>query len=137
MFRRRMLRSNKRQAAAREDLSVCLRDESRQSPILRFNPTAWAKLLYLRDLGDTEVGGFGISAADDPLYIEDVQLVQQACTGVSVAFDDQAVADFFDQQVDQGRRPESHEPQMPRPFRRLDIQPQNLLAGRRSDHRIG
>jgi hypothetical protein len=75
-------------------------------PALRFSPTAWAKLLYLRDLGDSEVGGFGITAADDLLLVEDVQLVRQVCTGASVAFDDQAVADFFDRQVDQGRRPE-------------------------------
>jgi proteasome lid subunit RPN8/RPN11 len=32
---------------------------------LRFSPTAWAKLLFLRDYGDTEVGGFGIAASDD------------------------------------------------------------------------
>ena len=32
--------------------------------------------------------------------------MRQVCTGVSVAFDDQAVADFFDRQVDLGRRPE-------------------------------
>ena len=32
--------------------------------------------------------------------------MRQVCTGASVAFDDQAVADFFDQQVDLGRRPE-------------------------------
>jgi hypothetical protein len=77
-----------------------------EPPILRFSPTAWAKLLFLRDRGDSEVGGFGISAAEDLLFIEDVQLVRQVCTGISVAFDDQAVADFFDRQVDQGRRPE-------------------------------
>jgi len=29
-------------------------------PTLRFSPYAWAKLLYLRDRGDSEVGGFGI-----------------------------------------------------------------------------
>ena len=76
-------------------------------PGLRFSPTAWAKLLYLRDVGPTEVGGFGIAPADDLLYIDDVRLVRQACTAISVAFDDQSVADFFDQQVDQGRRFES------------------------------
>ena len=81
-------------------------DRAWEPPSLRFSPTAWAKLLYVRDLGESEVGGFGISAADDLLYIEDVQLVRQVCTGVSVAFDDQAVADFFDRQVDQGRKPE-------------------------------
>ena len=70
--------------------------------MLRFSPTAWAKLLFLRDLGDTEVGGFGIAAADDLLYVTDVQLVRQICTSASVEFDDQSVADFFDRQVDAG-----------------------------------
>lgn len=69
---------------------------------LRFSPTAWAKLLFLRDAGDTEVGGFGISAADDLLLVEDVQLVRQVCTMASVAFDDHSVADFFDRQIDAG-----------------------------------
>ena len=72
------------------------------APTLRFSPTAWAKLLFLRDAGDTEVGGFGISAADDPLLIEDVQLVCQVCDLASVSFDDDSVADFFDRQVDAG-----------------------------------
>ena len=75
-------------------------------PTLRFSPTAWAKLLYLRDLGDTEVGGFGISAPDDLLLVEDVRLVRQVCSLAHVAFDDAAVADFFDEQVDQGRHPQ-------------------------------
>ncbi len=75
-------------------------------PKLRFTPYAWAKLLYLRDLGDTEVGGFGISSADDLLLIEDVRLVEQRCTSVTVRFEDEAVADFFDEQVDRGLRPE-------------------------------
>ena len=76
------------------------------APPLRFTPTAWAKLLYLRDRGDTEVGGFAISAASALLSIEDVQLVRQICSPTSVVFDDQSVADFFDKQVDQGRSPQ-------------------------------
>ena len=76
------------------------------TPTLRFTPNAWAKLLYLRDYGETEIGGFGISSADELLLIEDVQLVKQQCTAVTVAFDDEAVADYFDQQVDIGRQPE-------------------------------
>ena len=74
--------------------------------MLRFSPAAWAKLLYLRDRGETEVGGFGISSADDLFYLEDVSLVRQACTCVSVKFDDLAVADHFDRQVDEGLQPE-------------------------------
>jgi len=75
-------------------------------PSLRLTPYAWAKLLYLRDLGSTEVGGFGISATGNLLLIEDLVLVRQTCTDVSVKFDDAAVADHFDKQVDLGRPPE-------------------------------
>jgi hypothetical protein len=74
-------------------------------PILRFTPTAWAKLLYLRDLGDTEIGGFAITPANDPLLVEELATVRQLVTMASVAFEDTAVADFFDQQVDLGRKP--------------------------------
>lgn len=74
-------------------------------PTLRLTPTAWAKLLYLRDRGETEVGGFGISSAIDLLLVEDFILVPQLCTNVTVAFADEAVADFFDRQIDFGRAP--------------------------------
>jgi len=72
------------------------------TPALRFSPYAWSKLLFLRDCGDTEVGGFGISAEKDLLLIEDVRLIGQHTTLVSVQFDDEAVADYFDEQVDAG-----------------------------------
>ena len=75
-------------------------------PVLRFLPTAWAKLLFFRDRGDTEIGGFGITKADDLLYVEDFVTVEQAATGASISFDDEAVADLFDSQVDAGRKPE-------------------------------
>src|SRR4051812_42770484 len=77
-----------------------------RSPPLRLTPYAWAKLVYLRDLGETEVGGFGVSRPGDLLLVEDVQLVRQQCSLVTVKFDDNSVADYFDGQVDQGRRPE-------------------------------
>jgi proteasome lid subunit RPN8/RPN11 len=73
---------------------------------LQFTPTAWAKLLFLRDLGSTEIGGFGLAAAGNLLRVEDVVLVEQVCTAIHVEFNDRSVADFFDQQVDAGRRPE-------------------------------
>jgi len=74
--------------------------------MLRFSPTAWAKLLYFRDRGDTEIGGFGITAKDDLLLVEDFVTVRQKASMASVSFDDDAVADFFESQVDAGRRPE-------------------------------
>lgn len=62
--------------------------------------------MSLRDLGPTEVGGFGIADASDLLSIQDVALVKQQCTETFVAFDDTAVADFFEDQVALGRRPD-------------------------------
>jgi hypothetical protein len=62
--------------------------------------------LFLRDLGPTEVGGFGFSAPYDLLLIQDISLVKQRCTSVTVRFDDQAVADHFDDCVDLGHKPE-------------------------------
>src|SRR4051812_26054868 len=88
--------------AMKKNLKTC-----RPSPVLRFSPTAWAKLLFLRDAGDTEIGAFGISAPDDFLLVEEVELVRQTCTWATVEFDDEGVANFFDEQVDKGRQPES------------------------------
>jgi proteasome lid subunit RPN8/RPN11 len=62
--------------------------------------------VHLRDLGPTEIGGFGVSAVGEPLLIEEVALVSQACDWASVLLDDAAVADYFDRQVEAGRRPE-------------------------------
>lgn len=77
-----------------------------RGPVLRFSPTAWAKLLYFRDKSDNEVGGFGITEPDDLLLVTEFVTVKQEVTGASVKFDDEAVADFFDAQVDLGRKPE-------------------------------
>jgi proteasome lid subunit RPN8/RPN11 len=75
-------------------------------PTLRFSPTAWAKLLYFRDKSANEVGGFGITKADDLLLVTEFITVKQEVSGVSVRFDDEAVSKFFDEQVDLARRPE-------------------------------
>ena len=72
---------------------------------LRFSPYAWAKLLYLRDAGNTEVGAFGIGMPDDPLAIIDVVTVKQKVSIATVEFDDESVADFFEDQVELGRKP--------------------------------
>jgi proteasome lid subunit RPN8/RPN11 len=63
-------------------------------------------LLYLRDAGETEIGGFGITAPGEPLLVESIELVTQRTSPIHVEFLDEAVADFFDAQVDAGREPE-------------------------------
>ncbi len=82
------------------------KNQQRQRPSLRFSPTAWAKLVFLRDITDNEVGGFGITEVDDLLFVTDFALVKQKVTSVSVSFDDIAVADFFEDMVEAGRKPE-------------------------------
>jgi proteasome lid subunit RPN8/RPN11 len=83
-----------------------LRETLPRAPKLQFSPTAWAKLLYVRDAGDTEIGGFAVTRSNDPLFVEDLVLVAQFCTAVHVEFDDNSVADYFHRMVDAGRRPE-------------------------------
>ncbi|MCA9056304.1 MAG: hypothetical protein KDA75_20890, partial [Planctomycetaceae bacterium] len=62
--------------------------------------------MCLRDLGPTEVGGFGITDSSDLLFVREFVLIPQRCTEVTVAFEDTAVAEYFDEQIDLGRRPE-------------------------------
>lgn len=47
-----------------------------------------------------------MTSPDDVMLVEDFRLVRQQCTAISVEFDDDSVADFFDDQVDAGRKPE-------------------------------
>ena len=68
---------------------------------LRFAPLAWLKWQFLCHAGPTEVAGFGLSAAHDPLYVKDILVVGQRATAVTVAFDDAAIADLFDRMTDQ------------------------------------
>ena len=72
---------------------------------LVFAPLAYLKLQYLCHAGPTEVGAFAISAPHHLLYITDLLTIRQETTAVSVRFDDNAVADYFDHCVDQGLRP--------------------------------
>src|SRR4051794_37508602 len=75
-------------------------------PVLTFSALAWLKLQYFCHAGESEIGGFGISAADEHLYIEDFVTVQQIGSMATVEFADSAVADYFDACVDAGLTPE-------------------------------
>jgi proteasome lid subunit RPN8/RPN11 len=76
------------------------------NPSLTFAPLAWLKLAFFCHLGDTEIGGFGISSKEDLLYVEDFVTIRQQATEVSVYFLDEAVADHFDTCVEQGLAPQ-------------------------------
>ncbi len=85
--------------------SLRCRMATRSRTTLRFTPTAWAKLVFLRDAGPTEIGGFGIAAPDDLLCVEDVVLVNQVATPTTVTLDELAVAEFFQRQISAGQTP--------------------------------
>lgn len=55
--------------------------------------------------GNTEIGGFGITAADNPFLVEDFVTVNQENYSFFVKFDDEAVANFFEDQVEAGKHP--------------------------------
>lgn len=74
-------------------------------PRLTFSPYAWAKLLFMRDQSNNEVGAFAIASNDELLHITDLVIVKQVVSGASVSFDDEGVADFFDAQVLLERKP--------------------------------
>lgn len=99
-------RAEASQSWRRPDPQRHRRRHHRHSDALVFAPLAWAKLMFFLHAGGTEVGGFGVSSAADPLYVEEFRTVRQHATAVSVAFDDAAVADHFDACVDRGLKPE-------------------------------
>jgi len=100
------IQANLTQTKHKSSSQVEKKTEYTKRAALRFSPTAWAKLLYFRDKSDNEVGGFGITEPDDLLCVREFITVKQQVTPVSVKFDDEAVADLFENQVDLGRKPE-------------------------------
>lgn len=70
------------------------------SPELRFSPYAYAKMVFMRDMSNNEVGGFGITYPEDPLLVEDFILVPQEVGPASVEFNDIGVADFIERMME-------------------------------------
>jgi proteasome lid subunit RPN8/RPN11 len=73
--------------------------------ILKFTPYAWAKLIYMRDRGPTEVAGYGISSIKEPLLVTDFVLVKQESSAATFSFDDKGLADYFDDMIDENLQP--------------------------------
>ncbi len=80
--------------------------DERTLPQLWFTPAAWIKLNWLAHAGDTEIGGFGLTEDPHELCVSEFHLVAQQCTAVTVSFDDESVADYFERMVDAGHKPE-------------------------------
>ena len=63
---------------------------------LVFSNKAWAKLVHFRDKKDIEIGGFGISSENDPLYVIDFQTTKQEGSMGSIDFDDEDLSLYVD-----------------------------------------
>jgi len=72
---------------------------------LRFSPTAWHKILYMREIADVEVSGFGISSRENPLLVEDFVLIKQVSSIASTDMDDESVSDHMENMAELGYQP--------------------------------
>jgi len=72
---------------------------------MRFTPYAYAKMLWMRDRGDTEVAGYATTATNDPLLVTDFRLVKQKCTGASFELDPDDLVDDVECTLDAGLAP--------------------------------
>lgn len=88
-----------------KDTEEMMKPKMTFSKVLRFTPYAWAKLIWMRDRGDTEVAGYGITATEDPLLVTDFRLVKQECTSVEFHFDPEDGAEFMELMLDEGLMP--------------------------------
>jgi proteasome lid subunit RPN8/RPN11 len=60
----------------------------------------------MRDAGNVEVSGFGITSKDDPLCVYDICIVEQQSSVASVELDPISIADLYDDCIDAGLHPE-------------------------------
>jgi len=72
---------------------------------LQFTPYAWAKLLWMRDQGDTEVAGYATTATNNPLLVTDFRLIKQKCTKASFELDPDDLIEDVEHTVNQGLAP--------------------------------
>jgi len=72
---------------------------------IRFTPYAYAKLIWMRDRGTTEVAGYGVTATSDPLLVTDFVLIKQKCTIVTFDLDPIDGAEYMERMMDHGLMP--------------------------------
>jgi hypothetical protein len=74
--------------------------------VLKFTPYSWAKLVFLRDLGKTEVGFMALTKRPDLNRVIDVLMPPQECSSAYTEFKEEGLAEFFEKMVDKGHHPE-------------------------------
>lgn len=79
---------------------------TRDNPVLKFTPYAWAKLIYMRDKGNTEISGFGVAGNREKLLeITDFVLLPQVCNSVNTKFEGDAIGEYVEDMFDKGFHP--------------------------------
>lgn len=73
--------------------------------VLRFSREAFRKLEYLRDVGDTEIAGFGVTNPEDSMHVMHFLMIEQENSVAYVEFKDNAVNDYMERMFDAGWQP--------------------------------
>lgn len=73
---------------------------------IKCSPYAWRKMQFLRDIGDTEVSFMAITPREQLNLIVDVRMPKQTGFSAYTEFDEEGLADFFEDMVDEGLHPE-------------------------------
>lgn len=71
----------------------------------RVSPYAYQKILFMRDIGDSEVSGFAVTDEEQPDLITDFHLIKQQCTVVTTEMDSEGLADYLEDMVENGFQP--------------------------------
>jgi hypothetical protein len=71
-------------------------------PTLTFSTYAFIKMTYIARLADTEVGFWCLGRKDNPLYVEDINVIGQEANLTLNKFDDDALAEYMAHMHKQG-----------------------------------
>ena len=71
-------------------------------PTLTFSTYAFMKMTYIARLANTEVGFWCLGRKDDPLYVENINVIGQEANLTLNTFDDDALADYMGTMHSQG-----------------------------------
>lgn len=75
------------------------------SDTLRISPFAFAKMVFWRDCGNTEVAAYATTETNDPLLITDFRLIKQQCSSVTFDLDIKDLAEDVERTLDDGLCP--------------------------------
>lgn len=88
-----------------EKSSKFIKPQRSYADTLRISPFAFAKMIFWRDYGETEVAAYATTKTNDPLFITDFRLIKQQCSFVTFDIDTEDLARDMEQTLDDGLCP--------------------------------